>query len=261
MFVTNIFWHSIGARLRGTVGYCLAALAVTAMYVGVFPSFQDQMAGYAEAIPEGMAAFMGNDFASPAGYLQSTIFTILGPVLVVASAVTWAANSIAGEEENKTLLLLLSTPVSRLRLAWQKFAAVVATVTVVVAVLLLGLVVMVAVTGMDLTTGQLVAAALHLHGLGVCAAGVALGVGAATGRRVLAIGAGAGLVVAGFVLSGVSSMVDALSGARWLSPFYWFNGTEPVRNGVDLVLLALLYAVGMVAAVTGIWRFDRRDLA
>lgn len=97
----NVFVRTLADRRRSLIVFALAIVAVTAMYVGVFPSFQDQMAGYADAMPEGMAAFMGDDFASPAGYLSSTIFRILGPVLLVAAAVTWAAATIAGEEENR----------------------------------------------------------------------------------------------------------------------------------------------------------------
>ena len=47
------------------VGYGIAAIAVTAMYVSVFPSFQDQMAGYAEAMPEGMAEHMREMMREP----------------------------------------------------------------------------------------------------------------------------------------------------------------------------------------------------
>jgi ABC-2 type transport system permease protein len=259
MFQTNVYWHSIGTRLRSVLGYSVAAVAVTTMYVGVFPSFQDQMVGYAEAMPKGMAAFMGNDFASPAGYLQSTIFTIMGPLLVVASAVTWGAGTIAGEEENHTLPLLLSTPVPRLRLAWHKLAAVLSTVTVIAAVVCLALLATVSAADIDVPAGDILAAALHLHALGIFAAGLAVGAGAATGRRVLAIGVAAGAVVGGFVLSGVAGMLEADT-VRWLSPFYWFNGSEPIRNGVDGLRLALLYGVGGAAALLGILRFNRRDL-
>jgi ABC-2 type transport system permease protein len=260
MFERNIFWHALGSRLRGTLGFAIAAVAISAMYLGVFPSFQDQMAGYAEAIPEGMSAFMGNDFASPAGYVQSTVFTILGPLLTVAAAVSWAAAAIAGEEEAHTLPLLATAPVSRLRLAAQKFAAVLVTLTILALVLLAALLAMSAVTGMDLAPINVLAAVAHLHGLGFLAMGVALGVGAATGRRVLAIGTGAGVVTAGFVLSGVSGLVESLADAKWFSPFYWSNGSEPIRNGVDWPSLALLYGVGVVAAGLGVWRFNRRDL-
>ena len=259
MFQSSIYWHSIGSRLRSVLGYGIAAIAVTAMYVSVFPSFQEQMVGYADAMPEGMAAFMGNDFASPAGYLQSTIFTIMGPLVVVASAVTWGAAAIAGEEEDRTLPLLLSAPVPRLALARQKLAAVLSTVTVIAGIVCVALLATVAAAGLDVPAGNVVAGALHLHALGVFAAGVALGVGAATGRRVLATGVSAGAVLGGFALSGVASMLDA-EALRWLSPFYWFNGSEPIRNGVDWLRLALLYGFGAAAAAAGLARFNRRDL-
>jgi hypothetical protein len=60
----------------------------------------------ADAMPEAMAAFMGSDFVSPAGYLHSTIFTILGPVLFVAGIFTVFA--MGQFEEQIELLPLLA---------------------------------------------------------------------------------------------------------------------------------------------------------
>lgn len=256
----SVLVRTLGDRRRALVIYAIAIVAVSAMYIGVFPSFQDQMEGYAEAMPEGLAAFMGNDFASPAGYLHSTLFTVLGPVLLVAAAVTWAASTIAGEEENRTLPLLLTVPLPRGRLAVQKWIAVLLGVTALAVVLFLAVQGMVLAAEMDVPTVDILAATAHLHGLAVVAAGLGLGVGAATGRRSLAIGVGAGVVVAGFVLSGVSGMVEGLQPLRWLSPFYWFNGHEPIRNGVHWGSLALLYGVGALTGALGIWRFRGRDL-
>ena len=258
--LTSVFRATLHDRLRATVLFALGIAAVTAMYVSVFPSFQDQMAGYADAMPEALAAFMGSDFATPAGYLHSTIFTILGPVLFIAAAVTFGAAAIAGEEENHTLPVLLSAPVSRVRLALEKLGAVVLALTVLTLVLFVMLVALVAAFDIDLSAGRLLAATVHLHALTLLAAALAFAVGAGLGRRAIALGVAAGVVVLGFVMEGVAGMVDGLTALEWLSPFYWYAGTEPVRNGVAWSWLGVLYALAAAVAAAGVWRFDRRDL-
>jgi ABC-2 type transport system permease protein len=258
--VRSVFTATLHDRLRATVLFGIGVAAVTSMYVSVFPSFQDQMAGYAEAMPEALAAFMGSDFVSPAGYLHSTIFTILGPVLFVAAAVTFGAAAIAGEEENRTLPVLLSVPVSRVGMTLQKLGAITLALTALALVLFAMLVGLVSAFDIDLAAGRLLAATVHLHALTLLAASLAFAIGAAFGRKAIALGVAAGVVVLGFVIDGVAGMVDGLGALQWLSPFYWYAGTEPVRNGIAWGWLALLYAVAAAVAAVGIWRFDRRDL-
>jgi hypothetical protein len=52
---------------------------------------------------------LGND-TTPAGYLQGTLFALLGPLLLVMMAVTTGARAIAGDEEAGTLDLVLAQP-------------------------------------------------------------------------------------------------------------------------------------------------------
>lgn len=256
----TILRRTLVDRRRATLLFAVAAIAVASMYISLFPSMQDQMAGYADALPEALRSFIGSEFGDAAGYLHSTIFTILGPVLLVSAAVVWGAGAIAGEEESGTLALLLSVPVSRRRVAGEKAVAILLALTVLAAVVLATLLAWVAGLGIDVAASGVAAATLHLHALAVFAAGLALGVGAALGRKAAAIGTAAGVVVAGFVMSGVGGMIE---GGAWLenvSPFYWFNGTQPIENGVAAGGLLLLYGLGALAAVVGTWRFDRRDL-
>ena len=258
--LSSVFTRTLGEKLRSTIVFSIAATLVTAMYVGVYPSFESQMAGYAEAIPEAMRAFIGNDFASPAGYLQSTLFTILGPVLLVSAAVSWGAAAIAGEEEDHTLPFVLTAPLSRARIAVEKLAGVAALLTAVIAALFVALLVITRASGVEIGVANLFAASLHLHGLAWFAGAVAFGVGAATGRRPVALAAATGIVVLGFVVSGVSGLVEQIAPLRWASPFYWFNGSAPVRDGFHVASLGLLYSTAALAAAAGIWRFSRRDL-
>jgi hypothetical protein len=57
----------------------------------------EEMAVYAEAVPEGLAAFLGCEFTEPGDYLHGTIFNLLGSLLLVAAAATFGAAAIAGE--------------------------------------------------------------------------------------------------------------------------------------------------------------------
>ena len=133
-----------------------------------------------------------------------------------------------------TLDLVLAHPVSRASLALQRFAAFLFSVVLIGVALL---VVLVALTGPARLEGISVGdyAAMHLH-LTLFAAlfgSVGFGIGAATGRRGLALGVGAGVAVFGFAANGILPQVEGLEWVKGYSPFNWLNGGVPLVNGVQ----------------------------
>jgi ABC-2 type transport system permease protein len=86
-------------------------------------------------------------------------------------------------------------------------------------------------------------------------------VGAATGKRGLAIGAVAIVGVVTYFGNTLGPSVDVTTWMRDVSPFHYYSGGEPLRNGFQLVdsLVLLLTSIGLV--VLGGIAFDRRDVA
>jgi ABC-2 type transport system permease protein len=260
--LANVFTLSLRRRARSTALLVLALAAVSLLYLGVFPAIEDSMAAYIESVPETMVAFLGGaDMSQAPGYLQSTVFGVFGPLVVAGAAISWGASAIAGEEGDHTLALLLSAPVSRRRVALQKLGAIVVALTALLAALLLVLLALRAAYGLAIPTAGIAAGVLHLYGLGLLAAGLGFGVGAATGRRSLAVAVAAGVLVGGFAFSGAAGPVEALQPLLWLSPYHWYNGGTPVEDGVGWGSVALLLSFAILAAVVGLLRFERRDLA
>jgi ABC-2 type transport system permease protein len=90
---------------------------------------------------------------------------------------------------------------------------------------------------------------------------IALAVGAASGRRGLAIGVSAALAVATYVLNSLASLASWLEHVRWISPFYYYARSDPLRNGLDISDLLILLAIALVAACLAPIVFARRDLS
>ena len=71
-------------------------------------------------LPDAVKTIIGNDYTSPAGYLRAEFFSLLGPILLLVYTIGGGAKAIAGEEEGRSLDLLLSTPLSRGRVVADK---------------------------------------------------------------------------------------------------------------------------------------------
>ena len=245
---------------RGFLIWAASLFAITVFYMSFWPMMGAEMMRAIEGMPEGLMAAMGYDrIGTAAGYLEAVVYGLLGPIMLLVYGIGLGARLIAGQEEDGTLELDLTAPVSRARLYLERLGAL--------WLLVLGQVVAVTVAvvasdpwfdlGLDLA--NVVAAGLGLLLLLGGFATLAFSLGAATGRRAAALGVAAGIAVVGYVFRGVANAagVDAFAA---LSPFSWFLDPDPLATGFDLLSTLRLAAITVVAAPLGLWRFGRRDL-
>jgi ABC-2 type transport system permease protein len=246
---------------RAVAGWAAGVGAFTAIYTGFYSQFQGAARLKQDALPQGMLEFLGvADMLSPAGYLQATVFSLVGPLLVVMCAVTLGARTIARPEEDGGLELLLANPLSRTAFAGQRLLAALAAVTLVAATPGVLLAVIVPAIGMDVPLSHVAAASAGLVALAWCFAGIAFLVGAVTGRRGTVLGVTGALAVAAYMANGLGGMVGSLTWLVYLSPFHYFIGVDPLRTGWHPVDLAVLVVVGAACALAGAQVFDRRDV-
>jgi ABC-2 type transport system permease protein len=246
---------------RALIGWTAGVAAFTAIYTSFYSQFQGAAELKQDALPQGMLDFLGiQDMLSPAGYLQATVFSLIGPLLVLMCGVTLTARTIARPEEDGGMELLLVIPLSRRVFAVQRLAATGVALTVVAAVPWILLSVIVPAIGMDISLSNVAAACAGLVALVWCFAGIAFLTGAATGRRGHVLAITGVLGVATYMANAIAGISDSLSWLKWLSPFHYFIGTDPLHTGWHPVELLVLVAVGAVTAIAGVMLFDRRDV-
>ena len=84
---------------------------------------------YATMSPAVQALLGGSDLTSPAGYLNTQVFAFFLPAVLLVFGLGRGSASIASEEEERTLDLLLAQPVPRWSAYLQKAAAVTIGIT------------------------------------------------------------------------------------------------------------------------------------
>lgn len=245
---------------RSLIWWSLAVAAVTTMYTSFYPTIG---ATKFEVMLDAMPAFaraMGFDaMVSAAGYINMTVFSLLGAILVLTFAIGAGARMIAGDEESGVLELDLAASVSRTHVYRERLAVLWLTVGLLVLSICAMLLVLSAALDLELAVANVVAAGTSLIVFTGTLGTLAYGVGAATGRRAHGLGAASGLAVTAYLFSYIGPLIDA----PWMetvSPFSWYVGNDPLVNGFDWGGLALLAALAVAAAVAGLWRFGRRDL-
>ena len=241
----------------GTLGYVL-------MYASVWPSVRDNADAYTstlDSLPEALRNLIGTDFGTPVGYLRAEMFTFVTPVLLLIYAIGAGTRGLAGEEEAGTLDMLLSTPVQRRRVVLDKFVAMVVGTGFLSGLTWAGVALLGPPFDLHVSLSRLAAASV---GVGLLALGFGAGammVGAATGSRSLALGASSGLALVAFLIHTLAPSVRALHSVAKATPFYFFLGHDPLANGFNLLDLAVLSAIPVVAFAFALWFFERRDLS
>jgi ABC-2 type transport system permease protein len=254
-------WQVLRAR-RSVLAWGIALAAVAGIYIPFYPAMGgSELQSLVDALPPELISALGYDrIGTPAGYLTSTVFGLLGPALVLVFGISLGARTIAGEEEAGVLELSVAAPVRRDALlagriiAMHTQIALLALVTFVVTVLL------VRAVGMDVTISGIAAAALGLNLLGIAFATVTLAAGAVSGRRGVAVAVGAGTAVAAFVADALSGIVERGALLERVSPFSWYLAGDPVAEGVPLGGYAALGVLTFVAWGVARIGFVRRDL-
>ncbi len=254
-----VFMLAVRLRLRSTLTAAGGLVTVLLIVGALFPAVGDSIGKL--NLPEGVADLLGGaDYGTITGWYRSEIASFYGPLVVAALSITAAVSTTAGEEEAGITALVLAHPVRRSRLVTAKAGAVAVVVILLAVATWIGLLVGVALGGGGIGIGHLAAYSVHLAFFGFAIGAMALALGAGTGRRGLAAEVAGGVALAGWLINGFAPLVDALDWLKYLSPFYYYAGHDPLTRGIDLSDLAVLGVVAIGLTAVGTARFRRRDL-
>ena len=261
----NVFLKTLRDRRRSLIWWTVGLVAFVASTVAFWPTVEDSAAELnrlVEDLPAALRVFSGGelDLASPEGYLGARLFSFLGPVLFLVFSIGFGARTIAGEERDGTLELILATPLARWRIVAEKFAALVAGVVGLGVVMWASLALGAAPVGMEIGPGRLAAATAMLVLLALVFGAMALLVGAIAGSRGLALGVTTSVAFASYLVDVYAPVSEPLEQIQGLSPFYYYDAADPLRNGLDPAHLAFLVVVTALLAAFALVAFERRDV-
>jgi ABC-2 type transport system permease protein len=260
----NSFTKWLWDNRRSMITWALAIAGVGAMYAAFWPTMdnpamRELLDNYADELLE---ALNYTDIATAAGYLNATVYGLVGALLTVVFSLSTGAKVIAGDEEAGTLDLILAHPITRVMLALQRFAAF---LLVAAAISVTMLVFMLVLSGPahleEISTASYLAMHFHLFLFSALFGAVGFGVGAATGRRGLALGVGAGFAVFGFAANGLFNQIDGFEWIEGFSPFHWLNGNSPLENGVHTGDALIMAGLAVLVVTAGLLMLRRRDIA
>ncbi len=250
-------WRSLLGWGIGLVGVCAVQLAV---YPSVRSSGQD-MQTFVDQWPEALRETFGLDaYTTGPGFLNTELFSLMIPFILIGVALAAAAAATAGEEEAGTADLLLALPVTRGLVLVAKALALTGAVVGLAALGWVTLAVGTPLVDLDVSSSGLAAGAVMTGLLGLLYGTLGLLLGALTGRRGVTLGIGVALALGAFLLNALAPLAEWLEPWQDASPFAWALGAEPLVNGIDAPRALLLAGLSLAFAILAWLVFRRRDI-
>lgn len=260
----KLLWQELRFRRNGIIGWGIALCFFPVVYVGLYPSFADQMANFQSILDLPIYQAMGISMSSFESYMASTV-TNLVPVILCIYAVMNGTGTLAGEEDDGLLELIVTLPIHR----WQ----IVAVKAVALGIALFGILVVVSagaaltlqtilsqietlVTPMDVFLGLLTAWPL-LMAVGM----ISLFLGTFSPNRRIAAMLATVVVVVSYLGSNLSGMITSLENMRVLFLFHYYKATaEALEVGQSTGDMFVLLIIALASFGLALFFFQRRNI-
>jgi len=259
----NLFKHELSSRWMSIIGWGIGLTLFSSIYIGVYPDMADEMGSLANL---SIYRLMGIDLASFAGYIASIVVQIL-PVILGVNVIMMATGTLAGEEENGTLELVVAMPLKRWQIVTMKTIALLISIFLIMVIfgagsaLILNMVIESAELTIDIEPIQLFYALIWTYPLMVAIFGISLFMGAFMPSRGSALIVLFTLYMASYLGNSVSAMVESLEWARNISLFSYVNTTATVfTDGLNMTDTGILLGIGLFFFGLALWAFQGRNL-
>jgi ABC-2 type transport system permease protein len=260
--VAVTIWARAVADLTTIVGVLsFYGLALGVAVGALWPPLKKTFATLSAAMPAAIDRMLGNvSMASPAGWMNAEMMSIVAPAFLIAIAVISAGRAIAGEERARTMALVLSTPTSRTTFLAAKTAAMAAHVLIVAAALFVGLLLGDGLGHMGIGVGLLFAATVQMVLVGLLFGAIALTLGVAGADRRATMTISGAIAGVSYVLAVFLPMDASLAWLAKVNFWYPYGANIALVHGIDGGLAVILAATAVVISVAGFVIFPRRDL-
>ena len=259
---SNVFFKTLSDGRRSMLLVALLQFIVGLYVALLYPDVGTGIANLVEDLPDFFKAFVGTaeEFATPEGFFSTEPYAVVTPIIMVAFAINRGMGAVAGEEQGFTLDQLLGNPVSRASVLAQKSVALM--LECVVPTVLVAVAIAIGATIMDYTVSisGLVQISISVLLLSYALGFLALGVGAATGSKNLAMAIPAVVAVIGYLLNILAPVVENLSFTRYISVMHYYTGDKPLINGITVWHAVVLVCIAAISYAVGLYLFNNRDL-
>lgn len=244
---------------KGTIiGMGLANIVLAVLMLLLYPSVAEQYEKI--EFPDFYDVFFGEaSIAEPEGFLAAEYFSWI-PAIIIVFAVIAGTASIAGEEGNGTLELLLAQPVTRRAVVLRKAAGLGLALGLVSALAFPGIALGALLVDFELGYGRMLESTILMLAHVWFFLAFSILASTALPARSHAVIAVTTLTVLAYFANIVATLVPGLGWLADANPFGWADYPAVLLHGLQWLELAVLLGFTALFLGMAVWFFERRDI-
>ena len=248
---------------KPTVILTLLFSGMAALYAGMYPAFEEIMIDMGESGALDPFAFIPGyeDMASYVGFLNIEMYQIFWVLILGIITGFLAASTISKEIESKTIDILMSNPVSRKQIIFEKFLGLIPMVLIINFVAMFILMLVTIGIGEELDFWHLTLT--HFISLPYFISIVAIGLFISTlfDEKMKASVVMMAIVVAMFIFDSIAEMIPDYETLGLISLKHYFKPYDALKLGeIDLMGNIVLILVIFTALIAAMIYFDWKDI-
>ncbi len=261
----SVFTKTLYEKRLFVVGWSLGMMALAMLMASFYPAMHQD--GSLDALVKNMPAAFQGLVGSLANlkqfdtYIASQLFDIRVPLIAGIMAIILGLGLSTKEEEDGELRTLVALPISRSKIFFEKWFAMIAIMALIALGLLSGIYVVLPFLSdatIELKDALMLVAITWL--IMVTYGTITFGVGMLTGRRAWASFIGTFVIIGSFLLSTFSQAVDWLKDYESWSLLHYFPALEIIESGINWQDIAVLSAVTVTTLIMSWAIFNHRDI-
>lgn len=257
----RLLWQEILFRRNAIIGWGLGLCFFPIVYVSLYPSMADEVQSLADLE---IYAAMGVSLGTFEDWVASTMILFV-PILASVYALINGTGTLAGEEEDGRLEILITLPLKRWQIVTVKAIALsIALFLILLIVSLVGVLVFVAIESQivtEMSAANMISGMLGTWPLTFTFAMISMFMATFCSRRRVAALIVTVLLVASYFGSNLSGMVSSLEPLEPLFLHNYLDSTgASLTEGQQLSDVMVLIVVGLIAFALALVFFQRRDI-
>lgn len=221
----------------------------------------DSMKSFLDSFPEGFKKmFRMEDYFSGPGFLNTELFSLIIPMVMIGVGLAWGAGATADDEERGTADLIFALPITRSKILWSRLLAMISALGLLAVINFINLMIGARFVDMQLTATQVAAGSLGCFLIGMLFASLGALLGALSGKRGASLGIGSGLAILFYVFYTLTALVTRFDFIKPINPFQWLIEANQLIEGFKWSTNFKFLVLSAISALTASWIINRRDI-
>ena len=260
----RVLLQELRFRRNGIIGWGVGVALLPLIYIGLYPQMEDQMEAFEEILELPLYQAFGMSLTDLESYIASTVI-LLVPILITIYAIINATGTLAVEEDDGKLELIVTLPIPRWQIVATKATAVgIALFLILLIVASLAAVTFAAIESQITTAisaGTIFWGLIYAWPIVMAMAMIALFFGAFTpSRRVAALFSTAVFLISYFG-SNIAGMLESLEPIQPFFLFYYYDATSNLLiNGAEVSDIVILLVAALIAFLLAVLFFQWRNI-